>query len=142
LAAFDGMIDAQLGFIVRGNSAPRERDRRPRAFRNLPRALVEEFDRLVVAYVESARPDPRGERSLAHVVAVRLATGETSERLLLPPFGPPSPAPLDHMGLTREDFGEAVDAERFRRDAREFLRGQPASLLSAWNQSSLDLLAR
>jgi len=142
LAAFDGMIDAQLGFIVRGNSAPRERDRRPRAFRNLPRALVEQFDRLVVAYVESARPDPRGERSLAQVVAVRLATGETFERLLLPPFGPPSPAHLDHMGLTREDFGDAVDVERFRHDASEFLHGQPAPLLSAWNQSSLDLLAR
>jgi DTW domain-containing protein YfiP len=141
LRAFDLMIDAQLEFIARAAGAPRSRDRRPRSFRRLPRALVEDFDRLVVAYVESARPDPRGERSLAQFVAVRPSTGETFERLLMPPFGPPSPAHLAHMGLTIEDFGEAVEAPRFRREVDHFLGFGPEVVLSAWNQSSLDLLA-
>jgi DTW domain-containing protein YfiP len=142
LSAFERMIDAQLAYIVRGEGAPRDRERRPRSFRRLPRALVEEFDRLVVAYVESARADPRGDRALSQFVAVCLATGETFERLIVPAFGPPSPRHLEHMGLALADFADAVDEERFRREASEFFRLRPASILSAWNQSSLDLAAR
>lgn len=142
LSAFDAMIDAQLAFMREKPGAPRERERRPHARRRLPRALVEDFDRLVVVYVESARPDPRGQRALTQLAAVSLSSGETFERLLIPSFGPPSAAHLAHMSLSVRDFDDALDSSRFRRDVEEFLARQKEPLLAAWNQSSLDLLAK
>jgi len=141
LSAFDAMIDAQLAFVRDKPGAPRRRSRRPAERRRLPRALVEDFDRLVVAYVESARPDPRGPRSITQLAAVSLSSGEIFERLVMPSFGPPSAAHLAHMSLTTRDFETASDAARFRRDVAEFLSRQGEPLLTAWNQSSLDLLA-
>ena len=141
LRAFDAMIDAQLAFIREKPGAPRERERRPAARRRLPRAVVEHFDRLVVVYVESARPDPRGPRAVTQFAAHSLSTGESFERLLVPSFGLPSTAHLAHMSLTAQDFDVAVDRERFRRDVAEFLARQERPLLAAWNQSTLDLLA-
>ena len=141
LGAFDAMIDAQLAFIQGSPGRPRERERRPFARRRLPLALVEHFDRLVVVYVESARPDPRGVRALTQLAAVSLSTGETLERLVVPPFGPPGAAHLAHMGMTEQDFGDAIDAEHFRHDVEQFLSRQESPLLAACNQSSLDLLA-
>jgi hypothetical protein len=141
LGAFDAMIDAQLAFVEGSAGRPRERERRPLERRRLPMALVEDFDRLVVVYVESARPEPRGVRALTQLAAVALSTGETLERLVVPPFGLPSSAHLAHMHLTEEDFGAAVSANQFCRDVEEFLLRQHDPLLGAWNQSSLDLLA-
>ncbi|HEX4340296.1 MAG TPA: tRNA-uridine aminocarboxypropyltransferase [Polyangiaceae bacterium] len=141
IGAFDAMIDAQLAFIHGSPGRPRERERRPLERRRLPLALVEDFDRLVVVYVESARPDPRGERAVTQFAAVSLSTGETLERLVVPSFGPPSAAHLAHMCLTLGDFDGAVDTKQFRRDVAEFLERQPRPILAAWNQSSLDLLA-
>jgi hypothetical protein len=142
LGAFDAMIEAQLAFIHRGRSVPRSRERRPLERRRFPRALVEDFDRLVVMYVESSRPDPRGPRSLAQVVAVSVSTGAALERFLVPPFGLPSPVHLDHMRLHPEDFAGAVTLPQFRHDVGEFLDRQPGALVIAWNQTSLELLAQ
>jgi DTW domain-containing protein YfiP len=141
LGAFDSMIDAQLAFVEGSSGRPRERDRRPLERRRLPIALVEDFDRLVVVYVESARPDPRGHRALTQLAAVSLSTGETFERLVVPAFGLPGSAHLAHMCLTEEDFGAAVSASQFRHDVEQFLGRQPRPLIAAWNQSSLDVLA-
>jgi DTW domain-containing protein YfiP len=142
LGAFDAMIDAQLAYVRDRPGAPRERERRPFTHRRLPRALVEDFDRLVVVYVESARPDPRGARALTQLAAVSLSSGETFERLSIPSFGPPSAVHLAHMSLSAGDFDGAIDPSQFRRDVAEFLSRQDDPLLAAWNQSSLDLLAK
>jgi hypothetical protein len=141
LGAFDAMIEAQLAFIRQGRGTPRARERRPLERRRFPHAVVEDFDRLVVMYVESSRPDPRGQRSLAQVVGLSLGTGATFERFLVPPFGLPSAVHLDHMRLGPEDFTTAVNLAQFRHDVGEFLDRQRGALMTAWNQSSLDLLA-
>jgi hypothetical protein len=141
LGVFDAMIDAQLGFMRIGRSSPRSRERRPAERRRLPHALVEDFDRLVVVYVESCRPDPRGTRSLTQLVAVSLAMGTTLERLRVPDFGLPSATHLEHMQLVPRDFDDAVSTEQFRRDFMTFIEQQPGARLAAWNQTSLDLLA-
>lgn len=142
LAAFDSMIDEQLAFMRDRPGVPRVRTARPKASRRTPRALVEDYTRLVVAYGESARPDPRGERALVQWAAVHVASGRTFERFLVAPFGLPSARHLAHMELTEESFAGAIPLARFREDWRAFLAGcGSASVVAAWNQSTLDLLA-
>ncbi len=142
LEAFDEMIDAQLVFIRRGTGAPRAREKRPLAWRKIPRALVEDFERLVVVYAEFARPHPRGARSLVQLAAVAPSTSATFERLLVTEPGPPTAAHLAHMQLPAEAFEHAVLPESFRKDWKRFLEALPQPpLLAAWNQSTLDLLA-
>jgi len=142
IAAFDRMIDVQVEFIRAGESRPRAMDRRPKAWRKLPRALVEDFHRLVVAYAESSRADPRGPRELVQWTAVELATGRTFERLIRPSFGLPKPVHLAHMELTEQSFDDALDLGAFCREWEAFIGNTNAALVAAWNQSSLDLLAR
>lgn len=143
LAAFDTMIDRQIQHVRRGNSVPRSKPKRPREWRRVPRALMEDYGRLVVAYGESSRPDPRGPRELVQWTAVSLAGRQTFERLIRPSFGLPSRTHLDHMQLDESDFEAAVSAGAFARDWAEFLRScGPSPLVAAWNQTTLDVLAR
>jgi DTW domain-containing protein YfiP len=145
LDAFDAMIDEQLGFIEGGKGRPRGLLRRPLASRRLPRFLVEDFDRVVVAYGESARRSPEEPRELVHFGAVRVATGETFERLIRPTFGLPSQRHLEHMALTPDDFDGASGLASFREEWKRFLdadadRGGP--IVAAWSQGTLDLLGQ
>lgn len=142
LAAFDRMIDVQVEYIRKGESRPRAMDRRPKAWRKLPRALVEDFDRLIVSYAESSRPDPRSPRELVQWTAVELATNRTFERLIRPHFGMPKPVHLAHMELTEQAFDDAVDLPTFCREWEAFIGNTNSALVAAWNQSSLDLLAQ
>lgn len=142
LGAFDSMIDRQLYYVQRGNSDPRTKKKRPRAWRRVPRALMEDFPRLVVGYGESSRSDPRGPRELVQWTAVAIASGQTFERLIRPSFGLPSKTHLDHMGLGGADFEGAVSVDSFEREWSEFLeRCGPRPLVAAWNQTTLDVLA-
>jgi DTW domain-containing protein len=142
LAAFDHMIDEQLVFIRRGQGATRSCERRPREWRRTPKALIEDFARLVVTYAESSRPHPRGPRSIVQFAAVALTTGAVFERFLLPESGVPGSAHLSHMSLSASDFDGAVSREAFQAAWAEFLSHAGADpLVSAWNQSTLDLLA-
>jgi DTW domain-containing protein YfiP len=142
IAAFDRMIDVQVEYIRRGESRPRGTERRPKAWRKLPRALVEDFERLVVTYAESSRSDPRGPRELVQWTAIELSTGATFERLIRPTFGLPSPLHLAHMELSQADFADALPLETFCRDWEGFIGNTNSAIIAAWNQSSLDLLAR
>jgi DTW domain-containing protein len=142
ISAFDSMIDRQLHFVRRGNSDPRTKKKRPLAWRRVPRALMEDFERLVVGYGESSRSDPRGPRELVQWTAIAIASGRTFERLIRPSFGLPSETHLDHMGLGAADFDAAVSVERFERDWTAFLETcGPRPLVAAWNQTTLDVLA-
>jgi DTW domain-containing protein YfiP len=142
IGAFDGMIDDQLAFILRRSAPPRTRDKRPEPWRAVPRALVEDFERLVVTYGESSRKDPRGPRELVQWTAVSFATGRTFERLLRPSFGSPTAGHLCHMELSDRDFGSAVEPAIFHRDWQKFLEEEPGGpVVSAWNQTTLDVLA-
>lgn len=140
LAAFDGMIDEQLAFMSRKEGRPRKKERRRRESRRLPRAVVEDFERLIVVYGESARPDPRGPRTLVQWTALRIATGETFERVIRPAFGVPSARHLGHMELPSEAFDRGVTLAEFR-DAWAAFSGESENpVIAAWNQSTLDLL--
>jgi DTW domain-containing protein YfiP len=142
LGAFDSIIDRQLAYVRRGTSDPRTKTKRPRAWRRVPRALMEDFEHLVVGYGESSRSDPRGPRELVQWTAVALAGGQTFERLIRPSFGLPSKTHLDHMGLGDADFENAVSVESFERDWSHFLETcGPRPLVAAWNQTTLDVLA-
>jgi hypothetical protein len=142
IGAFDTMIDDQLAFIARGSAAARTRAKRPRPWRTVPRALVENFGELVVGYGESSRQDPRGARELVQWAAVELESGRTFERLVRPSFGSPSTVHLAHMNLSAEAFEHAVDRRTFERDWSRFLEGAPgAPLVAAWNQTGLDVLS-
>lgn len=140
LAAFDGMIDDQLGYMGRSAGRTRKKERRPRGSRRLPRAVVEQFGELVVAYGESARPDPRGPRELVQWAAVRLADGATFERFLRPTFGLPGARHLEHMELREGDFADAIPAAQFQKEWTAFASRFPGALVAAWNQTTLDLL--
>jgi DTW domain-containing protein YfiP len=142
ISAFDSMIDRQLYYVQRGNSDPRTKKKRPRAWRRVPRALMEDFERLVVGYGESSRSDPRAPRELVQWAAIAIASGQTFERLIRPTFGLPSKVHLDHMGLGTADFEAAVTVDRFERDWAAFLETcGPRPLVAAWNQTTLDVLA-
>lgn len=142
LTAFDSMIDDQLEHIESRTGPPRERKRRPLPQRRTPRALVEAFDRLVVAYVESYREGEVGPRELVHVVCASLRTGATFERLARPSTGFPKPALLRHMRLTERDFDGACTQRELAEALAAFLARDcgEGPLVAAWNQSSLDLL--
>jgi len=144
LAAFDGMIDAQLAYVAARASPPRRRQGRGRGALGLPRALVEGWDRLVVAYAETWRPDPGGPRRIAQLTAVAAGTGATFERLArTPESGSPGVRHLAHMGLLAADFETAVGADDLRAAFGGFLEGQGGgepAVVAAWSQATLDVL--
>jgi len=142
LSAFDSMIDEQLQHIARATGSRHARKRRPLPQRRTPRALVDAFERLVVAYVESHREGSVGPRDLIHVVLVSTRTGASFERIGRPSGSMPKPALLRHMALTERDFDAAVDQAQLAIELRAFLATEcgKSPLLAAWNQSSLDLI--
>jgi DTW domain-containing protein YfiP len=146
LAAFDAMIDQQLTYVGSGRGGAHERirkRRRPAAERRLPHALVRGFERLVVVYGESARPKEGPVREFVYFTALALASGARFERLTRPETGLPDSEHLHHMGLSEADFEAAHSGDSFTPAWTQFLAscGQPP-VLAAWNQRTLDLLAR
>jgi DTW domain-containing protein len=117
----------------------RRKRQRPRESRAIPRALLEGFDSLVVAYAESCLdPSAPGKRGLLCCAALRPATGEQFFRVIeRPGLGP---AQLQHLGLEPALRGEGVSLERFRSEWSAYLR--PGDLLASWNASTLNLLSR
>lgn len=140
LAAFDSMIEEQVAFMSRRGGRPRHKERRPPESRRLPRAVVEDFERLIVTYGESTRPDPRGPRALVQWTAVRVATGEIFERVIRPAFGMPSARHLGHMELPSEAFDRGVTLSEFQTAWGAFTSESNGPVIAAWNQSTLDLL--
>lgn len=137
LRAFDSMIDDQLEF-VRGPAVPRQRKTRPRAWRALPRALVEDLERLVVIYGESrgARPGQKRGRELLMWVAERPLTGERFVACVRPEQLP-SPKYLQHLGLQAAMLERGLTLEQLREQWQSF--SKPGDVQAAWNQSTLDL---
>lgn len=142
LSAFDTMIDEQLHYVGEKAGAPRTRKKRPLCERRVPRALVHDFSRVVLAYVESFRASDEAPRELVQIAALALGSGAQFERVLLPRAGIPHALLLGHMRLCEGDFAQACDLAAARLDFARFLAtAGDAPLLAAWNQSTLDLLA-
>jgi DTW domain-containing protein YfiP len=137
LDCFRGMVDVQAS-MPKALGGRRRTERRQRASRAIPRALIESFDSLIVAYGEST-PDPArpgGARRLVSCAAERPATGERFYCLLKTPGA--NAVALAHMGLTQEQLDDALTPGELERAWSAFLR--PGDVLCAWNQSTLDLL--
>jgi DTW domain-containing protein YfiP len=142
ITAFDGLIDDQIERSkARGGRAPRRRELRPFGVRKMPVALVEGFDRLLLAYGEAARPesDPEGATELVHWTALRLRDGATFDAVLKPSGGVPGEVRLSHLGLSAEEVEAGITLAELKQRWLEFV--QPDDLLSAWNVRTLDLFA-
>lgn len=150
LAAFDAMVERQLGQLATHvGSSPRRRSR-PRPPRQLPAVLAAQLSRGVLVYGESVAPSwrstrenvatrtgTRPERALLQWTALRPATGEHFERLVRPTGEPPSAWHLAHLGFTPADLAAGASEADVARDFARFA-GADTPLL-AWNQSTLDL---
>lgn len=138
LGSFDGMIDAQ---IEQARSRRRERrvERRRREWRAIPRALVEEYERLWIVYGESAQATRRGEkhRELLQWTAFAPHSGRAFERIVRPTLRMPDERHLEHMGLESEAVEAGITLDELRREWAELTAG---CTIAAWNQSTLDLL--
>lgn len=142
ISAFDGLIDDQIERSrQRSGRTPRKRELRPFGVRKMPVALVEGFDRLLLAYGEAARPesDPEGSTELVHWTALRLRDGATFDAVLRPNGGVPSDVRLNHLGLSAADVAAGISLAELKQRWLDFV--QPDDLLSAWNVRTLDLFA-
>ncbi len=123
LSAFHKMVEDQLGHPT-SHAVPRYKENRQSRPRNIPRALLQHPDRLVVAYGE-ATPGRPGQRTAApspvNWVAQRLGTAERFS-CRLQQQQPLSNAALEHMRLSAADSGTAVSVVEFRRRWDQFLR--------------------
>ncbi len=123
LAAFHKMVEDQLEHPA-SHAVPRFKENRQSRPRNLPRTLLQNADRLVVAYGE-ATPGRSGQRTAApspvNWVAQRLGTAERFSCHLRQQQPLPDAA-LEHMRLSAADFDTAVSGEEFCDRWSHFLR--------------------
>jgi DTW domain-containing protein YfiP len=148
LDVFDSMVDEQQQFMLNPAHTPRYQRRGPRPSRAVPSALRQNPQRLLVVYGETA-PLPRSSaedatgaagrhraahgrrRQLVRWSAVRPATGEVFDELLLGEGAGPSLGHLSHMGLDAVDLQRALPAEEVARRWRDFR--QHDDLLVGWH---------
>lgn len=139
LGAFEAMIDDQVAIIEREAAGSRRRTRfgEPHP---IHAPLTERAREVVLVYTESVACAD-GQRRAVHWAALRPGRGDPIfERLLrVDPESGPNERHLAHMGLTAGDLASGTDAARLRRDWNAFV-GQDA-VVTAWNQSTLDLVA-
>lgn len=142
IRAFDGLIDDQIRASHERQRVPRARNARPRAVRQLPRALVEGFERLVMVYGEAARPehDPLAQPELVHWTALRLRDGSSFDCAVRPATGIPSEARRGHLGLTLSALEAGVELAELGRRWLAF--AEPGDVFAAWNVRTLTLFGR
>ncbi len=123
LSAFHKMVEDQLGRSA-SHAVPRRKDNRQSRPRNLPHTLLQNSDRLVVAYGE-ATPGGPGQRTTAPLpvnwVAQRLGTAERFSCRLRQQQSL-SDATLEHMRLSAADFDDAISQDEFCHRWNHFLR--------------------
>jgi len=123
LGAFDTMVEQQLAHPGDPNGR-RLRKRGQHTYKNVPVALLDDLEHVVVAYGESPGGQ-RGKRRLpgppVSWVAQRLATGE-SFSCKLRQEQPLKDSLLRHLALTQADFADALSLEEARRAWASFQR--------------------
>ncbi len=139
LSAFTKMVESQLGQLA-SHSVSRQRKARQSRPRNLPYTLLQDPERLVIAYGEAtprradqctATPAP------VNWVAQRLSSPERFSHCLRQ-RQPLSVTELDHMRLSAADFGTAISREEFCRKWSHFLRRN--DVLVVYHQRTCQLL--
>ena len=139
LRAFDVMIERQLAH-PRSAAAVRRKHKRNRPAHSVPRVLIHDLDKVVVAYGESACGIPgtkRTPRAPIYWVAQRLETGECF-KAAIEPDSPLTTPFLGHLELTREDFSHALSHGEFRNAWSSFIR--PRDTVAVYSQSTVRLL--
>jgi DTW domain-containing protein YfiP len=142
VAAFDRMVDLQLGHIAARTGPRRSKKMPPQEQPRVSRALAAQRENLVILYAEgNAYACGEGEASppeVIHWVAVRPATGERFEAVVAPrrPLGENVHF---HVELPREriEHGEPMPSALARWSA--FLR--PTDVYCGWGFHARDLLA-
>jgi hypothetical protein len=137
LRAFERLIDVQLDEVSQHRRTTRLRAQRPRAVRSLPRALVENFEGLVLVYGEASRSEDLAvPPELVHWTAFRLRDLASFDCVLAPnDGGAPSARRLSHLGLTAADFERGVTRAELARRFAEFVR--PSDWIAVWNPRTL-----
>ncbi len=141
LDVFDSMVTDQEAFMLNPDGEPRRQRRRARPSRAVPSSFFEQSERLLLVYGETApllAHTPGAGRQLISWTALRVATGETFERFVLPQGSPAGPCQLQHMGLTDDDLAAARPLDAVAQDWARFRR--PDDLLCAWNAGRLRML--
>jgi DTW domain-containing protein len=146
LGTFDQMQQRQLALLESqrlaqpaAETARCRKRQRPRDSRAIPRALLESYESLVVAYAESSLDaSVPGRRDLLCCAALRPATGESFFRVVRRPAV--GAGQLEHIGLQHDAFDSALEPEQFRAEWSAYLG--PGALLASWNTSTLRLSSR
>ena len=137
--AFKLMVETQLEQTVERAARPRHQSRRT-GIRHVPDALLQDPNRLIVAYGEATPGDARHDRSIplpVNWVAHRLGTSERFS-CCLQQRRPLSDAAFYHMRLTAADIAGAVSEHEFCRRWSEFL--SPRDVLIVYHQRTYQLL--
>lgn len=141
LDAFNTMIEQQLAH-PRSAAAVRRKHKRSRPAHSVPRVLVHDLPKVVVAYGESACGVPgtkRTPRSPIYWVAQRLGTDECFTQTIQPK-SPLTDTFLDHLELTHTHFAGASSHDEFRTAWSAFLR--PTDTVAVYSQSTARLLTQ
>jgi DTW domain-containing protein YfiP len=136
LSSFRSMQERQLSVARVAHGRQRKRTR-PATSRALPRALVEDYAHLVVAYAEPCFERGRSRaRPLRCCAAERPATGERFFRLI--ETDTLHERELDELGLEPKALAQSVPLERFRSEWSAFLRSE--DVIATWNTNALGAL--
>ncbi|MEA1951659.1 MAG: tRNA-uridine aminocarboxypropyltransferase [Planctomycetota bacterium] len=139
LEAFEHMIDRQIAH-PKSADGWRHNRKRNRTRGNIPRALLDGLDSIVVAYGESVSADGTNNsaaRMPVYWVAQHISTGRRFAHLIEPAVRP-SETLLGHWELSREDFTSALSVEEFRDRWAHFLGD--GNILVTYRQSTARLL--
>jgi DTW domain-containing protein len=149
VAAFEGMIDDQISLPMSGYGWRRNHRRRPLAM-NIPRAIQNHLEKIVVVYGETA-PGTKGDRTKhcdhasdhipqqtpVYWVAQRMVSGDRFECAIAPPC-PLSSNFLGHLQLPETAFHQALSFDEFRSAWNRFLR--PDDVLTFYYSNVAKLL--
>ncbi len=141
LSAFNEMVESQLERSA-SQARWRQRKRRPTRHRFLPHALLENSNRLVVAYGEATPSRTGQDAATAMPVSWEAQRLGTAERFScrLQPRQPLSADVLSHMRLSATDFDAALSHADFRQQWSGFLRDN--DVLVVYHQRTYNLLRR
>jgi len=138
LGAFEHMIDKQIELHASRN---KPRIKRPKFARIAPVPEVIRLNarELVLVYGEvTNQRNSKNGREIIYWCALRPVTGEVFSRYLRPTNATVDSSHLENTGLELADILAGVTHAEFRQDWDAFLN--PRDIVTAWNQSSLDLV--
>ena len=138
IRAFDAMIDRQVKYTTGGKGEPRRKRPRRRASHRIPRALVDNFDKIVMVYGENIRLENH-RRAAVSLCATRMSDGAGFERFIRVSHDVVDRLPeLQPSGILDNYYDEAVSEAALISEWQSFAR--PDDILCAWNKGTFQSL--